>query len=416
MAPPNETKLVDELDIKQFDVLLGRGALCGCHVGSIALKVAVASKMKAYVMSPSHKAKTLLTLDLVHSVKQAGGRFLISMYNGRRVIRKGLIRDPDCWYEVNEKEARIKVREVFRDCIKSDQKVGHPSILLDKLGLSGLFNRDLIFVDVVEYISNSSSICEFMSARCDLIERSKQHHRPAGRHDKFDCGIQLRNVTSKNSRRALDSSLLPRGSVIDIQNHCVTQKQRCVLARPPSPLSPHSCIRTEQETKRMVDDNTAISGPYSVSTTHIERAQTLRLAHPLKIEDSDSVENYEIGAHFDHRDGGANDFLVLSSLYMSARNPPIDMSYNEEGTKQHKQKLTRQEYPSMTITGHDERFFGLPSPSAFASKIEEGSNFSLLNDDEANTADMIEKTIMLSQESNDELLDYCFSHICGAKN
>lgn len=177
------TNIVNDADIKQCDVLLGRGVLCACHAGSMALKVVVASRMESYLKEPGQKPKTRLTLDILHSVHLAGGRFLVKRLPLRASTgnNSAITLEIDCcWYEINDKEARLKVRELFRDCIKSAKKEGVASELLRKLGLTEIFCEVSTFVDIVEHITNSSTIRDYTSSRKDLVEQRVKNESASG--------------------------------------------------------------------------------------------------------------------------------------------------------------------------------------------------------------------------------------------
>lgn len=165
-ASHHHISIVDNADIKNCDVIFGRGANCAYHVGSIALKVAVVSKLESYFLATSPQSKTLITLDVVNSIKLVKGRFFTNKlpYSMASGISSSMPLGEYVWYEVSSKEARLKVRELFRDCIKSIQREGPASILLSKLGVDELVNKVLPFDQIVHHIANSSSIRNRASA------------------------------------------------------------------------------------------------------------------------------------------------------------------------------------------------------------------------------------------------------------
>lgn len=158
-------KLITSSEIEQEDVLLGRGALCTFHVGTIAWKAIVESRLDLY-----HKAKskqiTNLTLSVLNMVHATGGRFL---QHDSSAARMGF------WFEMDDKEARIKVRDAFRQCIKNLRQHRLPSALVDRLGISRLLNKHLTYSMIVDYVSKSTEIQEIIrSGRNDMIERRER--------------------------------------------------------------------------------------------------------------------------------------------------------------------------------------------------------------------------------------------------
>lgn len=178
---------VDNANIQYCDVLLGRGAHCARHVGSLAFKVVVASKLEAYILASSRKKKTMITLEAVKVVQVAGGRFLTRIVSANNSTTLG---DNDCWHEVSEKEARIKVREQFRDCIKSTHREGFASVLLYKLGLTSLFSAEVLpFFEIVQHVMHSSAAC------------SARKHIAGGRNieKKASGGYRCNNIEDSKS-------------------------------------------------------------------------------------------------------------------------------------------------------------------------------------------------------------------------
>lgn len=168
----NKKVAVHSSNINQFDVLLGRGAFCAFHTGSIAFKALVVSRLSSYVKPESRKVKTLLTLEIISSIQRNGGRFLVKNEDTKA---QSAASKHSYWYEIGRSEARIKVRDVFRDCIKSIQKLGLPSVLLEKVGMSGLFGGNSTFNEIAKHVQKSTNVSEFACARYDQTEDWKQH-------------------------------------------------------------------------------------------------------------------------------------------------------------------------------------------------------------------------------------------------
>lgn len=87
-----------------LDVLLGRGRRCQEHVGNMRLRILVEDCKPVYD-NASRKEKTLISQEIVDSVKKNGHRFLKDEGGG--------------WIEVDGHVARLKVSHTFRDVIKS---------------------------------------------------------------------------------------------------------------------------------------------------------------------------------------------------------------------------------------------------------------------------------------------------------
>lgn len=168
MQDSNSSTFVHSLDdIHQHDVLLGLGSVCAGHVGTIAFKAVIESRMDLYVGLKSRKAKTALTLSVLAMLQAAGSRFF------RQECRHGSDA-MQYWRKLNTKEARLKIRDAFRDLVKNVRNQRRASALLDNLGLSNSVEIESTFADIVEYVSNSSSIREYIVSRNDTIQQRKK--------------------------------------------------------------------------------------------------------------------------------------------------------------------------------------------------------------------------------------------------
>lgn len=182
-------------DIKQNDVVLGKGALWASHVGSIAFKAVIESRLELYIDTDNalswKSAKTDLTLDVLGMIQSTGGRFL----------RKGpalLGADSNHWKVLNKSEARVKIRDAFRDCVKNIRNKRRPSALLDKIGVSKLFNKSSTYFEIVEHVARSSDIRDYVCSRNDLIEQRCQKRSAQVRKDQnMDLPISCSMTSSK---------------------------------------------------------------------------------------------------------------------------------------------------------------------------------------------------------------------------
>lgn len=168
-VPSNKSALVNTSAITEFDILFGRGAYCSCHMGSIALKVIVVSRLDSYVKSKSQTVKNHITRDILRAVQLSGGRFLAKLEQGKTTGNKLCKTDNAWWYEIERKKAHIKIRDTLRDCIKSIRKVGYPSVLLYRTGLSGVFDRDSTFPQIIEHAAKSSTVSEYVRSRSGVL-------------------------------------------------------------------------------------------------------------------------------------------------------------------------------------------------------------------------------------------------------
>eukprot|EP00545_Synedropsis_sp_CCMP1620_P010110 CAMPEP_0119005848 /NCGR_PEP_ID=MMETSP1176-20130426/1964_1 /TAXON_ID=265551 /ORGANISM="Synedropsis recta cf, Strain CCMP1620" /LENGTH=182 /DNA_ID=CAMNT_0006957701 /DNA_START=142 /DNA_END=687 /DNA_ORIENTATION=- len=169
--PPPVTHIhfVDTSEIKTQDVLLGKGGASGGHVGTIAFKALVESRLDSYRNAnyTMRNGKNILTLQVVHLIHLSGGRFLTTdAHPGVESSRR--------WSVLESMVARIKVREYFREFIKNVQKQRRPCVLLDKIGLSGIFCKNSTYTEIVFYVATSPHIRDFLSARNEVIEKRKQ--------------------------------------------------------------------------------------------------------------------------------------------------------------------------------------------------------------------------------------------------
>jgi hypothetical protein len=89
--------------ITSRDVLLGRSNCSTKHIGTIAFRACVASRLELYKKSHSKSSKTHQIVSVVNSVHDAGGRFMVDVGFGL------------WWSEVDRRYARKKVCDTFRD-------------------------------------------------------------------------------------------------------------------------------------------------------------------------------------------------------------------------------------------------------------------------------------------------------------
>ena len=88
-----------------LDILMGRDKVAREHVGNRRLVQMIEENKQAYDDAPSKAEKTLLATQMVHMIKESGGRFLKSEDVG--------------WVEADELAARDKITNAFRSIRKS---------------------------------------------------------------------------------------------------------------------------------------------------------------------------------------------------------------------------------------------------------------------------------------------------------
>eukprot|EP00545_Synedropsis_sp_CCMP1620_P007522 CAMPEP_0119005114 /NCGR_PEP_ID=MMETSP1176-20130426/1535_1 /TAXON_ID=265551 /ORGANISM="Synedropsis recta cf, Strain CCMP1620" /LENGTH=433 /DNA_ID=CAMNT_0006956883 /DNA_START=28 /DNA_END=1329 /DNA_ORIENTATION=- len=175
-TPPQVThfRFVDTSEIKPEDVLLGKGGPSGGHVGTIAFKALVQSRLDSYrnANCTMKNGKNILTLQVVHLIHLSGGRFLTTDAQPTLEISKR-------WYVLDSMVARIRVREFFREYIKNVRKHRRPCALLDKIGISGMFCKNSTYTEIISYVATCPRILDFLSARHEVIEKRKQKLSPS---------------------------------------------------------------------------------------------------------------------------------------------------------------------------------------------------------------------------------------------
>lgn len=179
MAPNEDTmersprQLVHSRDIKQNDVVIGKGTICAFHIGTIAWKAIVESRLATYMnatRSSAKKEKTRLSLEVLGMIHSSGGRFL-TFETSQHIVG---------WYEMGHREARIKVRDAFRSAIKNLRERRQPFALLDKIGLSKLLHKNSTYHEMVDHISKSSEIQQLIhSYQNNAVEKMRRNEQQA---------------------------------------------------------------------------------------------------------------------------------------------------------------------------------------------------------------------------------------------
>ena len=136
-------KVHHESEIKEQDVLLGRGKCNFKHIGNMAYRMLIETRLEKYIASDSRSEKTHMVVEVVESIFESGGRFLKQEQGS----------SADGWFVVNKKTAREKVGHSFRDAIKA--KNGVITQVEEKRGSS--ISAKSSFSEILRYIERENS-------------------------------------------------------------------------------------------------------------------------------------------------------------------------------------------------------------------------------------------------------------------
>lgn len=100
-------------EILNCDVLLGRGKSIHCHPGNIGYRRAIKERCRLYKSKDDAQEKDDIALEVIQSVKDAGGRFLRPVGCTSR------------WEECAGAVVRTKVKQALRDIIKERRQAAH---------------------------------------------------------------------------------------------------------------------------------------------------------------------------------------------------------------------------------------------------------------------------------------------------
>lgn len=178
-------------DIKQSDILIGKGKKYTDHVGTIAFKAFIGLHVAEYMNEVTGSSdRALMTGEIVDIVKSHGGRFL-----------KETRFDSGIWVEINQKDAREKVRYSFRDAIESQRKE-RPRALLTKVQISVDIHKEDSFGEILNKLSSDPAVHRFLATSKKNLKgrkaRSKRRESKlvaAKRPRKSRC-LSLPRVTS----------------------------------------------------------------------------------------------------------------------------------------------------------------------------------------------------------------------------
>lgn len=141
----NETKEVKGMDddedivakngLRRYDVLLGRSKRSAMHIGNVAFRTFIDSRLGAYTTAISRSAKIHVVVALTNDVYKAGGRFLDPKGN-------------ELWVKVDRQFARKKVGNSMRDAIKLANKGRGRQMTMELVHIK----EDTTFAEIVDQI------------------------------------------------------------------------------------------------------------------------------------------------------------------------------------------------------------------------------------------------------------------------
>lgn len=387
--------LVNNSTITKFDVLFGRGTHCSCHVGSIAFKAVVVATLDPYLKATSQHGKTRLTADIIEAVHRSGGRFLAKMEQQKADDSTGCTNvDEASWYEVDKMEARIKIRDTLRDCIKSARKKGCASALIDRAGLSGIFSRNSPFRQIVEHVEKSSAVSMYVRGRNDLSkDRSRRLSPQTVRKHTLDAAPGFSN--SMESQDTVVYMESPAAAAACYSPAAVTQRKTA-----PVPL-----VHVQRSKSSLSVSQSQSSKTQGISTLSQETNLMLQTAAQEKSFISPTPLR---PAHL--TPSSDQNMLDMQYPWMCQQSQPPridnDNLLNCDNVSQAQHHLISPLIYNYARCDNGDNYLTFP-PSPPLPSLE---NLMLLDDDEeCGTSKMINRAIALSREGDGELLDYCFS-------
>lgn len=127
---------VAQEDLREYDILLGRSRRSKMHIGNVAFRTLVASRVELYKNSSTRSQRISIVVSLRNSVYESGGRFLNR-------------RDNNTLVEVGQTYAREKIGNAIRDAIKPRNRGKTPRLAPVK---SENFNQTTSFAEIVHFL------------------------------------------------------------------------------------------------------------------------------------------------------------------------------------------------------------------------------------------------------------------------
>jgi hypothetical protein len=119
------TVVVPDADVRETDVLTGRGAFVDRFSGNVRFRLLIKSKKKAYSDCRHHFDKTIVARQVIQAVLDSNGRFL---KHGTAVATAGpssTVATPyrqTVWMLMEDAAILEKIKQAFRDCAKEKPK------------------------------------------------------------------------------------------------------------------------------------------------------------------------------------------------------------------------------------------------------------------------------------------------------
>lgn len=243
-------------DIKQSDILIGKGKKYTDHVGTIAFKAFIGLHVAEYMNEVTGSSdRALMTGEIVDIVKSHGGRFL-----------KETRFDSGVWVEINQKDAREKVRYSFRDAIESQRKE-RPRALLTKVQISVDIHKEDSFGEILNKLSSDPAVHRFLATSKKNLKGRKARNKR--RESKI--------VAAKRPRKSRCLSLPRVTSDDDFQDEePPSLDSTCQEFEDMTPLRAHLCEHSTEY-------------PKQVSSSPLQRQDDLPFIDPWK---EDGFESY----------------------------------------------------------------------------------------------------------------------------
>lgn len=147
----DDEDIIAKSSLRRYDVLLGRSKRSAMHIGNVAFRAFIDSRLEAYTGAISRSAKIHVVVSLTNDVYKAGGRFLDPKGN-------------ELWVKVDRSFARKKVGNSMRDAIKLVNKGRQRQMTIELVRIT----ENTTFAEIVDQIYE----------RCDQTELPQNMHQP----------------------------------------------------------------------------------------------------------------------------------------------------------------------------------------------------------------------------------------------
>lgn len=147
----DDEDIIAKSSLRRYDVLLGRSKRSAMHIGNVAFRAFIDSRLEAYTGAISRSAKIHVVVSLTNDVYKAGGRFLDPKGN-------------ELWVKVDRSFARKKVGNSMRDAIKLVNQGRQRQMTIELVRVT----ENTTFAEIVDQIYE----------RCDQTELPQNMRQP----------------------------------------------------------------------------------------------------------------------------------------------------------------------------------------------------------------------------------------------